>query len=132
MKKIAFVFGLAFATFAYAAEHQVGIGPSFKGPVGLQLYSLRGEFTGNGVPNTLDKVKSYGIKYVETAGTYNLSPEKFREMLKERGLEAVSGHFPFERYKKEPEAIAKDAKALGLKFAGCAWIPHEGAFDEKE
>jgi sugar phosphate isomerase/epimerase len=122
---------LSLASGLWAAEHNAGIGPSFKGPVGLQLYSLRAEFTKN-VPATLDKVKSYGIKYVETAGTYNLSAEKFRDMLKERGLEAVSGHFPFERYKADPEGIAKDAKTLGLKYSGCAWIPHEGDFDEKE
>jgi hypothetical protein len=27
--------------------------------------------------------------------------------------------------------VFRDAKALGLKYAGIAWIPHEGAFDEK-
>lgn len=131
MNKIALIVSLSLALGLQAAEHNVGVGPSFKGPVGLQLYSLRAEFTKN-VPATLDKVKGYGIKYVETAGTYNLSPERFRDMLKERGLEAVSGHFPFERYKADPEGIAKDARTLGLKYAGCAWIPHEGDFDEKE
>ena len=133
MRKIAFVAAsiVGFLGAAISAEHKAGIGPSFKGPLGLQLYSLRAEFTRN-VPNTLAKVQSYGIKYVEAAGTYNLSPEKFKTMLKEHDLEAVSGHFPFERYQKEPDAVAQDAKALGLKYAGCAWIPHEGDFDEKE
>src|SRR5207302_2430334 len=45
--------------------------------------------------------------------------------------EAVSAHFPFERYRDDSEGIAREAKALGLKYAGCAWIPHEGDFDEK-
>ena len=27
--------------------------------------------------------------------------------------------------------MAREAKALGLKYAGFAWIPHEGDFDEK-
>src|SRR5690349_17071487 len=40
----------------YAAEKKVGVGPSFKGPVGLQLYSLRAAFAKD-VPGTLDKVK---------------------------------------------------------------------------
>jgi len=29
------------------------------------------------------------------------------------------------------ESIATEAKALGLKYAGCAWIQHSGDFDEK-
>src|SRR5688572_24456957 len=128
MKHIALLF--TFALSVTAAE-EVGVGPSFKGPVGLQLYSLRAEFMRN-VPSTLDKVQSYGIKHVETAGTYNFSPTRFREMLKEHGLDPVSGHFPFERLKKDIEGVAKDAKDLGLKYVGCAWVPHEGDFDEKE
>jgi len=107
-----------------------GTGADFKGPVGLQLYSLRDQFKKN-VPATLDEVKSFGIQYVELAGTYDLSPEKFKEELTKRGLEAVSGHFPYEKFRDDPESIARDAKALGLKYAGCAWIPHQGDFNEK-
>lgn len=114
-----------------AADKNVGIGPSFKGPIGLQLYSLRAEFAKD-LPGTLDKVKSYGFKYVETAGTYTVSAAQLKEMLDARGLEAVSGHFPFERYRDDIAGVAKDAKALGLKYAGCAWIPHQGDFSEKD
>jgi sugar phosphate isomerase/epimerase len=101
-----------------------------KRPVGLQLYSLRDQFAKD-VPGTLDKVRDYGLKYVELAGTYGLAPEKFKSDLTSRGLEAVSGHFPFERFRDDPESIATEAKALGLKYVGCAWIPHDGAFSEK-
>jgi len=115
----------------HAAEKLAGIGPSFKGPVGLQLYSLRAEFTRN-VPAALEKVKSYGIKYVETAGTYGLSPTRFRDMLKSNGLEPVSGHFPYERYRDDLDALVAEAKVMGLKYAGNAWITHKDAFDEQE
>jgi sugar phosphate isomerase/epimerase len=27
--------------------------------------------------------------------------------------------------------VANEAKALGLEYAGCAWIPHDGDFNEK-
>jgi len=104
---------------------------SFREPIGLQLYSLRADFTRN-VPTTLEKVKSFGIRDVETAGTYNLSAEKFKEMLHANGLNPVSGHFPFDAYVTNLAGVIKDAKALGLKYSGCAWIPHDGAFDEKE
>src|SRR5256714_1360247 len=112
----------------YAAS--AGIGPSFKGPIGLQLYSLREQFKKD-VPGTLDRVKGFGVKYVELATTYDVPPEKFKQALKERGLEAVSGHFPFEKYRDDVASIAGEAEKLGLKYAGCAWIPHEGDFNEK-
>jgi sugar phosphate isomerase/epimerase len=118
-------------TLPVVAADSVGVGKSFKGPVGLQLYSLRAEFTRN-VPATLDKVKSYGIRDVELASTYNLTPAKFKGMLDERGFNPVSIHFPYERYAADPEALARDAKTLGVRYAGCAWIPHQGAFDEAE
>ena len=107
-----------------------GLGASFKGPVGLQLYSLRAQFDKD-VPGTLDKVKQFGIRHAELAGTYKQTPEAFRAELLQRGIEPVSGHFPYERFRDDVEGIAKEAKALGLKYAGCAWIPHQGDFDEK-
>ena len=108
----------------------VGTGSSFKGPVGLQLYSLREQF-GKDVPGTLDEVKRWGIKYVELAGTYGLSPEQFKKELSARGIEAIGAHFSYDEYAKDPEKVAEQAQALGLKYAGVAWIPHNGDFDEK-
>src|SRR5436190_9170057 len=134
MKQIPFTLFCALALASIAAfaadSHAAGIGPAFKGPIGLQLYSLRAQFS-NSVPATLDQVHNFGIRYVELAGTYNLPPEKFNEQLAARGLKPVSGHFPFERYRDDVEAVAHDAKALGLQYAGCAWIPHTDPFDEK-
>jgi sugar phosphate isomerase/epimerase len=122
---------LLFASLSLAAAAAtVGVGRSFKGPVGLQLYSLRDQFAKD-VPGTLKFVQTLGFKEVELAGTYNLSPAQFREQLVAHGLRPISGHFPFERFRDDPEGVAKDAQALGLKYAGVAWIPHEGAFDEK-
>jgi sugar phosphate isomerase/epimerase len=107
-----------------------GIGSSFKGPVGLQLYSLREQFKKD-VPGTLDEVRKFGIKYAELAGTYDLAPEKFKAELDARGIKAIDAHFGYERYRDDVEGVAREAKALGLQYAGCAWIPHQGDFDEK-
>src|SRR5713226_9060423 len=85
-----------------------GIGPSFKGPIGLQLYSLREQFKKD-VPGTLDEVKGFGIQYAELAGTYNMAPEKFAQELEKRGIKAVSGHFGFERYRDDVEGVAREA-----------------------
>lgn len=106
----------------------VGTGRSFKGPIGLQLYSLRGLFMSQGPSKTLDKVKGYGIREVELAGNYNLTPAQFKAELDARGLIPVSGHFSFDRFRDDPEGIAREAKVFGLKYAGCAWIPHKATF----
>lgn len=98
--------------------------------IGLQLYSLRNQFAKN-VPGTLDEIKSWGITNVELAGTYNLTPAQFKTELDARGINAVSGHFPYERLRDDPEGVARDAKILGLQYVGCAWIPHGDPFDEK-
>lgn len=104
-----------------------GTGRHFKGPVGLQLYSLRGQFTQN-VPTAIQTAKSFEIHEVELAGLYNLKPEVLREMLAAAGLKPVSGHFAYDRFKNDPVGVASEASALGLKYAGCAWINHAGAF----
>src|SRR5215468_5563127 len=61
---------------------------SFKEPVGLQLYSLRADFARD-VPSTLEKVHAFGIKEVELAGTYNLTPARLHELLEAHELKAV-------------------------------------------
>jgi sugar phosphate isomerase/epimerase len=110
---------------------KAGLGPSFKGPIGLQLYSLRDEFSKR-VPETLAKVHGFGFENVELAGTYGSSPEDFKKLLQKHHLNAVSTHFPFDRLKDDLDAVVREAKTLGVEYAGCAWIPHEGDFDETE
>jgi sugar phosphate isomerase/epimerase len=121
---------LASAGGSLASAAPVGTGPSFKGPVGLQLYSLRDQFAKD-VPGTLDEVKRWGMHYAELAGTYGLTPDQFKVELAARGITPIGAHFPYEEYRDDPEAVALKAEALGLKYAGCAWIPHQGDFSEK-
>ncbi|MFM8470731.1 MAG: sugar phosphate isomerase/epimerase family protein [Limisphaerales bacterium] len=118
----------AFLSLAASAADP-GTGASFKGPVGLQLYSLRGIATQN-PPKALAQTKDFGLTLVETAGTYNLPPEKFKALLAEHGLKPISGHFPYDRWKSEPERVLAEAKAIGLQYAGCAWINHKPPFSE--
>ena len=116
-----------FATFSAGllALASVALGET-KPQIGLQLYSLRDAFKTD-VAGTLDKVKALGITEVEIAGVNAKSPEEFRKMLDERGLKAVSGHWPFERLEKDPAGIAAEAKKLGCRYVACAWVPHAGA-----
>jgi sugar phosphate isomerase/epimerase len=112
------------------SDGEAETGPSFKGPIGLQLYSLREQFPKN-VQGTLDEVKSWGIKCAELAGTYGLSNKEFIKQLEARDIQPIGAHFDFNRFKTDPEGVAREAKELGLKYAGVAWIPHQGDFDEK-
>jgi len=105
-------------------------GPDFKGPVGLQLYSLRDRLDQD-VPGALNEVRDWGIKYVELAGTYHFTPEQFKVQLDAHGLKAVSAHIGYERFRDDVEGVAREAQALGLEYVGCAWIPHNGPFGEK-
>lgn len=115
---------------AVAADKGPGIGPSFKGPVGLQLYSLRDQFKTN-VSGTLDLVQRWGVRHAELAGTYGMSNQEFTKALANRGIKPIAGHFGYEKYRDDLASVVKDATELGLKYAGCAWIPHQGDFTEK-
>ena len=96
----------------------------------MQLYSLRDEFKKD-VPGTLSKVHGFGFHEVELAGTYGKSPEEFNALLAANHLKAIAGHFSFERFRDEPEAVAKEAKALGLEWAGTAWAKPKGEVNEE-
>ena len=128
MKKItaSLIAGVVLASFSALTARA----ESFKGPLGLQLYSLRAQFAKD-VPGTMKEVRSLGFKLAELAGTYGLTPEQFKKDLDAAGLRAVSGHFPYERFRDDPEGVAREAKTLGMRYAGVAWIPHQGEFDEK-
>jgi sugar phosphate isomerase/epimerase len=110
----------------------VGTSKFYHGPTGLQLYSLRDMQKAQGVAATLDKVKSFGFKYVEVADLGGLSPAEFRAELDKRGLVPMGAHAPYARLRDDIEGVAQYAKALGIPYVGCAWIEHSGPFDEKQ
>ena len=106
----------------------VGTGSHFRGPVGIQLYSLRAQFTRN-VPQTIGTVKGFGIQEVELAGNNNLKNPAYRQMLEQAGLKPIAGHFPMERITGDTEAVAKECQDLGIRYVGAAWIKGKGEFD---
>lgn len=110
--------------------HKADQGPGFKGPVGLQLYSLRDQLAKD-IRGTLGRVRDFGITYVELAGTYGMSSDRFKGELDAAGLTPVSGHFSYEQFRDHLGDVIREARTFGLRFAGCAWIPHQEPFDEK-
>src|SRR5205809_717339 len=119
---------LALDTGARAVE----LSGDFKGPLGLQLYTLRESFKTN-VPTTLDKVKALGFMEVEGGSDYGLGIEKFDALLRERGLKMVSAGFGYDNLKKDIAGAVRRAQAFGVDFAMCSWIPHsESGFTEAD
>ena len=110
----------------------VGEGKSFKGPAGLQLYSLRGMFKSKGVPATLDLVRKWGFKYVETGGTYGVTDAEFKAELQRRGLVWISSGFPYQRLRDDLDSVVREATLRGVVYVGCAYISHKPPFDEKQ
>jgi sugar phosphate isomerase/epimerase len=90
---------------------------------GLQLYSLRDIFKTNPAA-ALDQVKAWGIKNVETYNTPTPTAAELRKLMDDRGIKAIAGHFGYERYEKDLPKVIEEAKALGVEYAGLAWIPH--------
>lgn len=107
----------------------VGTSAAFHGPMGLQLYSLR-DILGKDVPLGLQFAHNFGFREVELAGTYNLPPAQFRTLLDRNHLTPVSALWDYNVFATDLETIVREAKALGVTYAGCAWIPHQGDLDE--
>lgn len=115
-----------------AAAAGVGEGPSYKGPTGLQLYSLRDMAKTQGGAAVLDRARDWGFKYVEVAGTYGWTNVEYKAQLALRGLIPIGGHFPYNRLRDDIGGVIRDAKELGLRYVGCAWAAHKPPFDEKQ
>jgi len=92
-------------------------------PAGVQLYSFREAFKTD-VPGTLKRVHDLGFRDVELAGTYGLTAARFRQLLDSVGLHASSMHVGYEQFRDSLPQVLADAKTLGVRYLGTAWIPH--------
>jgi sugar phosphate isomerase/epimerase len=132
MRRLSTVVLLSLALLVSANAQETPAAPSFFGQAGLQLYSLRDLFKQD-VPKALDQAKAFGITEVELAGMYNLSVPDYLKLLQDRALEPISGHYQYDRLTKDLPGVIAEAKALGLKFVACPWIPHkEAEFSEAD
>jgi sugar phosphate isomerase/epimerase len=114
MKKISFIFTFSILSLIASAQE-----------FGMQLYSLRNQFEKD-APAAMNMVKKLGIKEVELAGTYGLPVVDFKKLLAENNIKAVSTGVDFDKLAADPQAVADEAKALGVKYVVCFWIPHNG------
>ncbi len=98
------------------------------GQVGLQLQSVHIVMSKD-LDGTLGKVHDFGFKYVELVGEYSLSADSLTAELTNHQLTAISAHFPYARFRDDPEGIANEATKLGLKMVGCPSLPQKDKLD---
>jgi sugar phosphate isomerase/epimerase len=116
------------ASRALAAEAE----PTVHGaPVGLQLYSLR-QHMPKDVPGTLAKIRAMGFREVEGGGDYGLGVAGFLGELQKADLRITSAHFGYQDWVKDATAQVARAAAFGVRYAGCAWIPHKERFTRED
>jgi sugar phosphate isomerase/epimerase len=113
---------LAFSSHpAFAQAVRPAAGKSFNGPLAVQLWSFRDDFSKD-VPKTLKRVRDLGFRYVELAGYYGMTARQFRAELDKAGLKAVSMHIEYETARDKIGQVIEDAKVLGVQDVGVPWI----------
>jgi len=96
---------------------------TFRGPLGLQLWSVR-DAMDQDLEGTLAWVREMGFREVETAGTHGRSAQEFRRLLDEADLRATAVHTGYERLRDSLQVVLAEADTLGTRYVGTAWIPH--------
>ena len=115
------------------AAEPVGTSPSFKGPVGLQVYSLRNQLKQQGAA-ALDFAKEQGFVEVEIGleSHYGLTPEAMKAALDARGLKPIAAHAGLDFLLNQTDKAVAEAKRFGLQYVGVAWAPHKKPLDEQQ
>src|SRR5688572_10798860 len=112
----AFLSVFCFAVLStHAAEKQAGIGPSFKGPLGLQMYSLRFHTQSNAM-DRIDKARELGFRAIEGGAPRGAPAADFLKDLEKRGMKLVSTGADYNGLKNDPDALVARAKALSAKY----------------
>ncbi len=119
--------GTSIARSTAASGRVPDIASPLKGPVGLQLWSLR-QYLPSDLAGTLAKVRALGFRDVEGAGLWKHTAAELRAALDAAGLRCRSAHMDFERLRDQGAAAFAEARALGATWVVCPWIDHDGPF----
>jgi sugar phosphate isomerase/epimerase len=131
---ILLLFLLSFFVSVLTAAEPVGTSPSFRGPVGLIIHSLRNQIKENGAAAALDFVKEQGFTEVEIGleNHFGLTQEQMKEALKQRGLKPIAAHTSYDFLLKQTDKAIELAKDLGVQYVGVAWAAHKKPLDETQ
>jgi sugar phosphate isomerase/epimerase len=90
-------------------------------PIGLQLYTVRGEMKRN-FGETLARIAAIGYREVEFAGLFGHSAKTVRAALKHNGLVAPSSHVEIPVLGKPWDKTIEDALTIGQSYIITSWI----------
>ena len=116
---------------ASTGTRQIRMQGDFKAPLGLELYTFRVLAKQDPVA-MLDTVRRLGFTHVEGGSTYGMPMERYAEVMRSKGLRTTSMLASYEKFRDSSDAIVAQAKALGARYVGTAWYPHQGAFTEAD
>jgi sugar phosphate isomerase/epimerase len=124
---------LAFTAAASAEQSAPTRSSSFphpvRGPIGLQLYSLRHLFGKGDVDGTLTMIRNWGFTIVEGGPLQGMTAAESATVLKKHGLRAAGTGGDYAKMRDGGlDAVIADAKALGAESVMTAWIPHKERF----
>jgi sugar phosphate isomerase/epimerase len=90
----------------------------------MELWTYRRELAKD-LPGTLAMIRRMGFKDIETASFYGRTAAEFRKLLDQAGLKCSSIIASFDRFAKDLDGVAADAKAVGAQYALTAGFPHQ-------
>lgn len=117
------------------AEQSNGVGTSesFRGPVGVCMYSLRDICQKESVDAAMKFAEDHGFTIAEASGFFGLTATEYKALLDKHGLYVPSLPVGYGQLTKKEslDKIIADAKALNVKYVRVASIPHskENPFD---
>ncbi|HPO51956.1 MAG TPA: sugar phosphate isomerase/epimerase [bacterium] len=90
--------------------------------IAIQLYTIR-EYFGSQeeLVKAVKKLADIGYKYVETAGTANLPPKQFKQIMDDAGMTICSSHVGVDAILKEPEIVVEQQLILNAHCCNASW-----------
>ena len=95
--------------------------------IGIQLGTMR-QMMSEGMPAVMAKLKELGITEIEGGGGRSMDRSAFKKLAEEYGLKVVATGVGFEHLQNADslQKVISNAKALGVEYVICYWIPHDG------
>lgn len=106
--------------------HQIRYRGDVRAPLGVQLWTFREQAKGDPAA-MLRMVRRMGFIHVETAGLYDMPVEQFAAAVRAANLRVTSMHVSYEDLKNRPDVVIANARALGARYVGLAWYPHDNS-----
>ncbi len=112
---------------ARTAAAQPAVSLPVPGLLGLELYSVRHQMEKD-LTAALQLVRSWGFRQVEGGNFYGRSAAEFKALLDGHELEMQSMLVGYEALRDDMATIIRNAKTIGARMIGTAWIPHQRPF----